>query len=425
MEDAKQKLNYGHTMILGTGFMVISMSWGLFNAFIPLFLKDLISSSFLIGFVMVLDNLAGMTIQPLVSSLSDRTWTKSGRRMPFISVGLPLGAVFFILLPMHFNLFTLMATVVLFDLSMSLFRGPTVALMPDLTPSPLRSKANGIINFMGGLGSVIAFGVGGILFDVHATLPFIMTAVFMVGVLFLLRAKIKEPKPTNLCEGEAVLVVTKEKEEKQEEGILKSLLKVFKDKERSALFLLCAIFCWFIGWNGIETFFTTYGVDNLGLSKGSAAFLLTFFSLSFLIFAIPSGFIATRVGRKKTILVGIIGFMIVVSALFLVKSIAMLRVVLVLGGICWALININSYPMVVEMSGGRIGAYTGLYYFFSSTAAVLGPLVFGFFMDVFGNSVIFPLGLVSLIFALFCIIRVSAGEAASQDQSAAKPGITG
>lgn len=419
MEKEKLKLNSLNILLLGTGFMVISMSWSLFNSYVPIFLKKYLDSALLIGFIMTLDNVAGMTIQPLISSLSDRTWTRNGRRMPYLTWGMPLAAVFFILLPLNFSVFTLMASVIMFDLSMSIFRGPTVALMPDLTPSPLRSKANGIINFMGGLGALLAYFLGSKLYEMGHIVPFLATSIIMIAALLLLKVVIKEPKPAevthSLDEGNTVVVTTDDKlpnkdETEAKEGILASLLKVFRDQDKSCLFLLCAIFFWFIGWNGIEAFFTTYGKFTLGLAESKASFLLGFFSLSFLVFAIPSGYIATKFGRKKTISFGLVGIAAVTLLLFIFKSAAAIQIIFLLGGLSWALININSYPMVVEMSGGNVGAYTGLYYFFSSVAAVIGPTLFGACMDKWGNSVIFVLGFIFMLIAMLFLSNVKSGE---------------
>lgn len=426
MQQEQQKLNYGMLMTLGTGFMVISMAWALFNSYVPIFLREFLDSSFLVGVVIVLDNICGMTLQPLMSSLSDRTWTKHGRRIPFIRMGMPIAALAFIFLPLHGSLLTIILPIILFDFSMSIFRGPTVALMPDLTPSHLRSKANGVINFMGGLGTLIALFGGAALYEVNRFLPFLMCSLFMIGVLFLLQWKIKEHPPTNVAktleDEQNLLIVTKENQgvaaeerethdvEESKEGIIQSLIAVFTSREKSALFLLLAIFSWFLGWNGIEGFFTTYGKYSLGITESAASTLMGFFSLSFLACAIPSGFIATRFGRKKTITAGLFGFLGVVTLLFFLKSLMAIRITLFLGGVCWALININSYPMVVEMSGGKVGAYTGLYYFFSSMAAIAGPLLFGWCMDQLGNRVIFVLAFFCLLLAFLFLSRVRAGE---------------
>ncbi len=426
MENGNLKLDYKNTLILGTGFMAISMVWSLFNSYVPIFLAKYIASTTIIGYIMTLDNWAGMTIQPLITSISDRTWRNGGRRMPYLKAGIPIAAVFVILLPLNFNLLTIIVSILMLDLSMSIFRGPTVALMPDLTAPKLRSKANGIINFMGGLGALMTYFLGSRLYDIHPALPFALAALIMVGVLYLLVKKIKEPQPGEVGTGQVTMApegqemgtepameTEASKETAKKGNLLKTLFRVIGDHDKSCFFLLLAILFWFIGWSGIDAFFTTYGQDPSVLgSESVASRLLGYFSLTFLIFAIPSGFIATKIGRKRTISIGILCLTVVLCLLFFFKTKLTMSVLLACGGIGWSLININSYPMVVEMGKGEeIGSYTGLYYLFSSIAAVIAPPLFGQFMDWFGKGVIFILAAVSLVIAFLFITRVRAGEA--------------
>src|SRR5690606_28486146 len=165
------------TWLLGFGFFSISLTWALYNAFVPLFLEKYIASTMVIGFLMTIDNYFALFLQPWVGNRSDRTNTRFGRRMPYLLIGMPLAAVFMTLIPLHVSLITLVLFMVLMNLSMSLYRSPTVALMPDITPDAQRSKANGIINFMGGIGAVAAFGAGSILYEANQTLPFAVAGV--------------------------------------------------------------------------------------------------------------------------------------------------------------------------------------------------------------------------------------------------------
>lgn len=155
------KLDYKKTFLIGFGFLASSLAWSLYNSFVPLILRDYVGSSLLIGMVMTIDNIFGVVFQPLFGQLSDRTRTRFGKRMPYIMVGIPLCAIAFSLISFMQTLFATMAVIIAFNFIMSTWRSPVIALMPDLTPSPLRSKANGIINMMGGIGAIIAFMVGG------------------------------------------------------------------------------------------------------------------------------------------------------------------------------------------------------------------------------------------------------------------------
>ncbi|MEW6105370.1 MAG: MFS transporter [Bacillota bacterium] len=415
------RLNYLRTFVLGLGFFGISLSWSIYNSYVPIFLSDLLKDvayrTTLVGIIMTFDNIAAITLQPYFGALSDRTWTRVGRRMPFLLAGVPVAAVFFALIPLtRFALAAMIPVIIVMNVAMTAFRAPTVALMPDITPSPLRSKANGIINFMGGLGALLAFFVFSQLFKVDPNLPFVVTSALMVVVLLVLLKTIREPRD---ADGSANAVGGKE----ESVGIIQAMGEVLADRDKSALCLLLAIFFWFVGWSGVEALFTLYGVEVWGMTPAAASFVLGFFSLSFLVFAIPSGFIATAIGRRRTILAGIVGLSLMLLAMRFARPGTTLTALLLVGGVAWALININSYPMVVDMTtAARIGAYTGLYYFFSALAAIVAPPVFGWFMDVLGKQVLFMCAFVSFAVAFALMLGVRRGEAVGTAPAAQEAG---
>jgi MFS family permease len=251
---------------------------------------------------------------------------------------------------------------------------------------------------MGGLGAVLALFVGPMLYDINKLYPFAAAGVIMIIALLILLKTIREPEK---------LV----RDDEEHTGIIKAFFEVVKDKDRSALLILVAIFLWFVAYQGVEALFTLYGVKYLGLKESTAAFLLSFFSLTFLLFAIPSGFIATKVGRRKTIMTGITGLLIVFILITFFRNTTYIAILLGMGGIFWALININSYPMVVEMTmESKIGAYTGLYYFFSSLAAITGPPLLGFIIDYVGYGSLFLISVSFLLLALVTMMFVKKGE---------------
>ena len=180
------KLDVKKTFVLGLGFFAVSLVWPLYNIYVPIFLRDYLNSQFQINSIMTLDNILAVSLIPFIAAMSDRTKTKYGRRMPYLMVGIPIAAVMFILLPNYWSFLSFMVIITILNFSMAIFRAPTVALMPDITPAPLRSKANGIINFMGGLASVFVLVGGAFLYRLNGNLPFIMTAVLMVLALLIL-----------------------------------------------------------------------------------------------------------------------------------------------------------------------------------------------------------------------------------------------
>jgi MFS family permease len=401
-------LDYKKMFTVGLGFMVITLFWSVYNSYLPLMLRDLLIesryTSLIVGAIMTLDNIAAITLQPYFGARSDLTWNRHGRRMPYILLGMPIAAAFFLLVPVVRNNLTMLVGVVLVaNVAMSVFRAPTVALMPDMTPSALRSKANGVINFMGGLGAIVAYFVLAPLYDKSVYWPFLATALTMFGVLFLMKRFVRE---THSADIEGV--------QSDRAGIVSSLRKVLADPDKSTRNILFAIFFWFIGWSAVDAFFTTYGVEVWGLEPGRAAFYLGFFSISFLVFAIPSGFIAGRFGRRKTIKAGVIGMGLVLASFTFVEPLILVAGLLVVGGTFWALVNINSYPMVADMAReGQIGTYTGLYYFFSSLAAILAPPVAGFFMDILGLRALFAFSTGAFVLAYMFVNRVHGGESES------------
>nr|WP_229521454.1 SLC45 family MFS transporter [Paenibacillus monticola] len=381
--------------MLGFGFFSISITWSLYNAFVPFFLEKYVHSVALISFMMTIDNYFALFLQPWIGNRSDRTTTRYGRRMPYLMIGMPLAAVLTLLIPFHTGLFTLLLFMMLMNLAMSLYRSPTVALMPDITPDAQRTKANGLINFMGGFGSILAFGVGSILYDSNPALPFIVAGLITLLCLFIVSHFIKENRDGVNQEGVA--------------GTANPARISFKKQlDRTTVLLLAAIFFWFVAYQGVETLFTLYGKHHLGLSEKAASFSLTFFSLAFVLFAIPSGWLGGRFGKKKIIVVGVCGLMIVFALVGFAQNLLFLRGLLLIGGMFWACININSYPYIVATGTEEsIGTRTGMYYLVSSLAAISSPPLLGLLIDLHGYSILFYCAAASMLIALLCLFLMN------------------
>ncbi len=411
------KFNYGKIFLLGFGFFGVSVIWGVYNAFVPLFLanKFHLAPAF-IGFFMTLDNIAALLIQPPVGAWSDRLRTPIGRRMPFILIGAPIGALAFGLIPLASILPLFVACTSTLLLSMAFWRTPVIALMPDITPSAYRSQANGIINFMGGLGAIIAFLGGSALYRMNPAFPFWLGSVLVVLAAILVFIFIKEPK-------EYV------EQTKEDISLISSLKEILHDADRSALRVLLAIFSWFVAYNAIEAFFTLYANKHLGLEEADGARLLGQLSLIFVLFAIPSGYIGSKIGRRKTIMSGIalitvamwLMYFLPVSLLITIigkapvlGTIPIIGILLMVAGFAWSLININSLPMVVDMTDAiHLGTYTGLYYLFSTLAAIAGPNINGWLVQLSGNNYnnVMLLAPLFMVVAFFLMIGVKRGEA--------------
>ena len=426
------KLNYRKTLLIGFGFFGISVLWTLYNTYVPIYLQAG-SPTFqapgevgfglgaaLTGFIMTLDNIAAFFLLPLIGVWSDRIWTRLGRRLPFILVLAPIAIAAFILIPVAVaqippelsgqvdrlgsQLALFMVAVGVFLTAMACFRTPVIALMPDLTPSPLRSQANGVINLMGGVGTLIATLGSSFLYGMGRVVPFAFGSILMGAGVLMLFVFVKEPREL----GEAA-------HEEEGLGALRGIKRISSDARRSLWFLMGAIFAWFVGYNAVETFLSSYGVNELGMSTGSAALLMGVASLAFLVFAIPSGFIAGRLGRRPTIITGLAIFGVLLALNFFLRNPLLIWPIMAIGGASWALVNINSLPMVVDISASDadLGTYTGLYYIASQLAAVAGPVINGFIVERGGGdfNLIFLVTPAFFLLAILFMLGVTKGEA--------------
>jgi len=403
----KSRFPYRKTFVLGFGFFGISLIWPIFNNFVPIFLRqEFALSATLIGFIMTWDNYLNLFVQPVVGERSDRTRTRIGRRKPWILVGAPLAAFFFILVPVARSLLGVMIAILLTNLSMALFRAPTVALLGDLFPSSQRSTANGVINLMGGLGAIAAFLIGGALYSMGRISPFVFGSVVMLIAISVVLLFVREPE-----------LPPEEDKAEQAAGFLANLREVFSASDRSGLMILLAILCWFMGYNALETWISSFGKFSLGIDEGRMAILTSGLALMFVIFAVPSGLLATRFGKRRIILIGVAGLVFLFIYGLLVSSQVMLIILLLPAGFFWALINVNSLPMVYDVGGdARIGAFTGMYYFAASLAAIAGPQLVGVLIDLSGGSyrIMFLFSALFMLLAGGFMLRVKEKPAAME-----------
>ncbi len=420
MQPTTMKLNYGKTFFLGFGLLGVSAIWAIYNAFVPVFLSEKfhLSPAF-IAFFITLDNTAALLIQPPVGVWSDRLRTPIGRRMPFILVGAPVAALAFAILPLASALpvFVLCTSTLL--VCMALWRTPVMALIADVTPSPLRSQASGVISFMGGVGAIIAYIGGAALAEKNPAYPFWMGSAVVIIAALLLFIGVKEPKT---YESDSVGMSD------AQPGFLDSLRAIFTDRNKNPLFMLLALFFLMVGYTAVEGFFSLYAFHHLGWSAAQSSRLLGQLSIVFVIFAVPSGNLGAKFGRRRTIMCGLILMAAVILVIYLLPIsllkatifvLPILGVVPVVGallmslGIAWALIIIHPLPMLSDMTdSSRIGTYTGLYYLFTSLAAIVGPNVNGWIVELCGGNynVVMLFAPVSLAIAWGLMWGVREGE---------------
>lgn len=415
------KLNYRRTFFIGLAFLSISAFWQMYDNIIPLILQNTFGlGETVTGTIMAADNVLALLLLPLFGALSDRVDTRAGKRIPFIATGTLLAVVFLMLLPVADsagNIILFVGALFLLLISMGLYRSPAVALMPDLTPNKLRSKGNAVINLMGAVGGVYTLIMIKLLVG-KGERPdyqplFISVAALMVIAVGILIITIQEKKTKAKVEeevkayeaGAGVIVETQDAEDAK--------APMPWEVKRSMIFLLASIFLWFTAYNAVTTAFSRYTRVVWKMEGGGFADCLMVATVAAIVSYIPIGNIASKAGRKKTIMGGIILMSLCYfGAIFAGAYHPLVNVAFAAIGVGWAAINVNSYPMIVEMSKGcDIGKFTGTYYTFSMTAQIITPILSGFLLENVSYRTLFPYALVFSLLAFATMTQVHHGDA--------------
>ena len=421
------KLNYKRTLLVGLAFLSISAFWQLYDAVVPLILKNTFDMpDDIAGVIMALDNVLALFLLPLFGKLSDKCETPLGKRTPFIIGGTACAVIFMNLLPVvdrsgSMTLFVALLGLLL--ISMGTYRSPAVALMPDVTPKPLRSKGNAIINLMGALGGVFTLAVTGMLVGKQANgrpdyQPlFIAVSALMVVAVLILLFFVKENKLT----AEA----TKINEELDAANAEQAASAAAKDHNmgalppemrRSLILILASVFFWFMGYNAVSTSFTKYVSVRWNYDLAAASQCLMVGTVAAVLSYLPVGMLSSRFGRKRIIQIGVIvlACAFAAAACFANFSVAMYGV-FALVGMAWAMINVNSYPMVVEISkSGDVGKYTGYYYTFSMAAQIITPILSGMLLQHVGYHTLLPYAAIMVAISFVTISLTRHGDSKPQ-----------
>ena len=430
------KLNNKRTVLVGLAFLSICAFWQMYDNVVPLILtKTFHLHETFSGAIMAADNVLALFLLPFFGTLSDRTRSRLGKRTPYILAGTAAAVILLNILPLLDNGYyaspsagKMAAFIILLGMllvAMGTYRSPAVALMPDVTPKPLRSRANAIINLMGAVGGIIYLAVAAVMYPNSKVLGmehvnyqplFIVVSAIMIVSIAVMFATIREPQLT--AENQALEAQHPEWNLAEDDGSGNEVLP--QNVRRSLMFLLASIALWFIGYNGITTWFTTYVDQVMGQGLGGASTCLLIATGGAIISYIPIGHIAHRVGRKKTIMIGIVllaacflGGFFLTTAFHSINAI--MFIVFALVGFAWAAINVNSLPMVVEMCrGSDIGKFTGYYYTASMAAQVVTPILAGFLMRNVSYKVLFPYAAFFVAMSFVTMTQVRHGDAAPE-----------
>ena len=420
------KLSYRRTFLIGLAFLSICAFWQMYDNIIPLILQNTFGiGETITGAIMAADNVLALFLLPVFGAISDRVDTKFGKRMPFIAGGTVLAVIFLMILPAadrSENLILFVVTLFALLVSMGLYRSPAVALMPDLTPNKLRSKGNAVINLMGAVGGVYTLIMIKLLVGKGErpdyTPLFVSVAALMVIAVGILVITIQEKKVKTKVDAEVkayeekagVVVETEDTVEKEEEEPKAAMPKEVK---HSMIFLLASIFLWFTAYNAVSTAFSRYTKVVWKLEAGGFADCLMVATVAAILSYIPIGNISSKIGRKKTIMGGVVLMSVCYfAAIFAGAYHPLINVAFAVIGVGWAAINVNSYPMIVEMSKGcDIGKFTGTYYTFSMTAQIFTPVLSGFLLENVSYRTLFPYAFIFSVLAFCTMTQVQHGDA--------------
>lgn len=391
--------SYFPILFIGLCYLAISMMWTLYSAYVPVFLiLDFRLSAAAIGGVMMLDNLAGLLIQPWIGARSDRLRSPLGRRLPIILIGAPVAALAFGLIPFVSSeaesLLSFFLVLTFMLLAMAAIRVPLFALMPDLVPQGRRSTANGLLNLFGGLGTLIAAMALGSIYRANRASPFWIAAAALVASVLLLTVILWRAMPERLrrpYDSEA-------NGEVAGRSVWQMLRDVLATGWRGVPLLLLSILVYTFGLNALETFFSLYGIVRLGLREEQGLALLGLFFGGYMLASVPAGMLGERFSRRSVMAVGLASLWVLLGGLFLLESVPLLRIFMPVGGFAWALVNSNALPAVVDTSPpAHAGSAIGLFYATATLASILSPLANGWLVDQTGGDY----GLIVLVASLF------------------------
>lgn len=402
------KLDTKRTVLVGFAFLSICAFWQMYDNLVPLILTNTFHLNETIsGAIMAADNVMALFLLPLFGGLSDKCTSRLGRRRPFILFGTLAAICLMLLLPLFADSYhaapgggkiaLFICVLGLLLVAMGTYRSPAVALMPDITPKPLRSKANAIINLMGAVGGILYLLITTFLYHVKSEtyvsfFPlFAIVAGIMAAALAVVMFFVNEPELVKKQQGYERKHPEDDLTEHTAQGDT-----LPADVKKSLTFLLVSISLWFVGYNGVSTWFSVYAENIWGMSLGQANTCLTIATGGAILSYIPIGTVASRIGRRKTIRFGTLLLSGSFLAAFLLTMALegfspVLYLLFLLVGLAWASINVNSLPMVVEMcKGSEVGKFTGLYYTFSMSAQIITPIVAGWLLRNVSYRALFP-----------------------------------
>jgi Na+/melibiose symporter-like transporter len=435
-----KNINWFAVMIAAFIPALAQLMWLIYNSYVPLWLqagnptfqipegmilRGFGYGAFVTGIILTVDNIASLFISPLTGMISDGTRSRFGRRKPWIIFATPLAVVAFIFIPVfalripadlngqtaalgsYFIPFFLALVFML--LPLAIIQVPSSAIIFDISPSRNRSAVNAIACTVGGVTNVAGAIMMGVLFDINPIMPFLVGGVLTAIIILLTAVFIKEPprpyEPSDISSNVSVFDLRK---------VLKSFTALPKENTKSLILLLLSVFLSYSAFGQLQSFLSSYNVSFLGMEPGTASMVFAAAGGAFIIGTLPGGLLPKYIKRKPTYLIGLVGYAVICVFTFIFSNQTLIWVYVGLGGLMWALCNVNMDVMVFDSapSDTLLGTYAGLLVFAKTMGFIIGPLVGGFAVEAFGNTynAIWPTMLFFLIIAIAVLLPVTKGE---------------
>jgi maltose/moltooligosaccharide transporter len=365
----RTRIAWGQVSAIGLGMGAISLAAGVYNAYVPLLLRRDLQSAFIVASLVAVRTVMGLVLNVVVATRSDQAHRKRGRRLVWVVTWMPVAGVLFALFPWPLGAAYLVTVDLVYALASSLFYAPVVALLPDVVPDEGRSRANGLISAMAGFAALAAFFLGPAASAVWRPLPFLLVGASLVAVSLVMGRAIHEP-----------IVAA------PQSSTLARLLRAIRAlPTHPSRWLLAGGLLWTGAETSVESLFVTYAVYQRHLSSGAAIISIGIFALAYLVGAVPAGIAGQRLGRLPAVVTGLVIVGAAFAAIAFAPSLTELRLLAAMGGLGWALVNVNAYPWLVGLWPERdAGVATGLWLLATGVGGVAIEPAIGIAMDQLG-----------------------------------------
>jgi MFS family permease len=412
------RLNLRVTLVIALAVFAQESVWNFYDAQVPALLREHLGSAALIGLLMGMDNVIGVFVQPWIGSRSDRTRTRLGRRLPYLLAGAPIAAIAFIAIPWAGSLPALVATMVVFAVTLNAYKPVCESLVPDFVPPANRSKAYGALKTATSLTIIVSSLISLLVVDEHPKFAFVIPAVLMIAAVAVVALTLRERE----SDGYRQAVVDDDAGPaggpSRQQRLREVVTHLLRDRDRRRMFILAIAFFTAAAWSAMRALLTPYGTDVLGLTRGQAGALTLPGGIAFLIAAVPLAILSDRYGRLKVMKLGLAVLAGSLLLGFAVQTATVTKIAIGLGSVGYAAFIINAVVVLWSLaSSSTTGAHTGLYAVAVAVGSALGPALVGALVDLTGWGTLLLYSAIFAAIALVLLLRAPVPPATSPSES--------